>query len=238
MSVADHAAIEHVLRDITLFKGLTPEIYADLARQARPATFDAGEMIFGRGDKGDDVFIMLNGRVRLSVLSLEGRELSFSHAGKGDVFGEIAAFDRGIRTADATAITAVEAVTLAHTVVLRLVATSPTFAQNAIASLCQKFRQADLQLENVALHAIEVRLARFLLGLIHQQFPTDTKKPTVQIKLEMSQSDIALLIGASRPKVNSAIALLEAEGAIARHGEKLECDVSRLRHIAALDWGA
>jgi CRP/FNR family transcriptional regulator, cyclic AMP receptor protein len=233
--VADQATIEHVLRGIALFQGLTPDTYADLARQARPVRFNAGEMIFGRGDKGDDVVIMLSGRVRLSVLSLEGRELSFSHAGPGDVFGEIAALDRGIRTADATAITAVEAVTLTHTVLTKLIAISPIFAQRVISSLCQKLRQADVQLETVALHAIEVRLARFLLGLIRQQYPAAENKHTLAIKLDMSQSEIALLIGASRPKVNSALTLLETDGAITRRGETLECVVARLKNIAAIE---
>jgi CRP/FNR family transcriptional regulator, cyclic AMP receptor protein len=233
--MADQVTIEQALRGSALFKGLQPAAYAEIARAARGVSFGAGEMIFGRGDKGQEAFVMLTGRVRLSVLSMDGRELSFSHASTGDVFGEIAAFDGGIRTADATAITEVEAVTLSHTVLGRLIATSPTFAQNAIASLCAKFRQADLQLENVALHAIEVRLARFIIGLIRQQKPSELSRSQLQIKLDMSQSELALLIGASRPKVNSALALLESDGAIARRGDLIDCNIAQLKEIAAME---
>jgi CRP/FNR family cyclic AMP-dependent transcriptional regulator len=68
----------------------------------REASFQAGQAIFARGDSGTDIYLVTEGRVRLSVLSAEGRELSFSYAGPGDLFGEIAALDGGGRTADAT----------------------------------------------------------------------------------------------------------------------------------------
>ena len=141
--MADQLALEHVLRSSALFKGLTTQQYADLVKQARPVSYDAGQMIFARGDKGNDIVIVLSGRIRISVLSLEGRELSFTHAGAGDIFGEIAAFDGGIRTADATAITAATAATIAHNALTKLLMLSPTFAQNAIASLCQKISNGE-----------------------------------------------------------------------------------------------
>jgi CRP/FNR family transcriptional regulator, cyclic AMP receptor protein len=232
--VSDLQVIETTLQKVSLFKGLAAGAYTDVAQKARRVAFNAGQSIFSRGDKGDDIFIVLKGRVRISVLSLDGRELSFSHAGAPEVFGEIAAFDGGIRTADATAITAVDTLVLNQAIVSRLIANSPAFAQNAIGVLCKKLRDADLQLENVALHAIEVRLARYLLAVLNQQYPGDTKDAAKLIKLDMSQAELALLIGASRPKVNAALALLEGDGAITRRGDNIECSISRLKHIAAV----
>ena len=60
----------------------------------RQALFPAGRLIFGRGDPGDALYLVLSGRVRLSILTPEGRELSFAHAMTGDIFGEIAVLDR------------------------------------------------------------------------------------------------------------------------------------------------
>ena len=76
-----------------------------VAREMRPEAYDAGQVMYSRGDPGRDVYLVTAGRVRLSVLTVEGRELSFSHAEAGAVFGEIAALDGGARTADATAVT-------------------------------------------------------------------------------------------------------------------------------------
>nr|PZN74962.1 MAG: Crp/Fnr family transcriptional regulator [Pseudomonadota bacterium] len=229
-----HANIAQMLGTAKLFSKLDEASRLDIARQMREASFRAGQSIFARGDAGTEVYLVLEGRVRLSVLSSEGRELSFTHAERGDVFGEIAALDGGVRTADATAVTAVKAMTLSHTALKRLVQTSPAFAEAAIAFLCSRIRETDLQLEGVALHRIEVRLARFLLGMLRQRHGV-TKSGRAKIDLGMSQGELALLLGASRPKVNAALMLLEDLEAIRRQDTIIECDIEELRRLAELD---
>ena len=76
----------------------------DLARKMRDVVLGPGQVLFSRGDPGRDIYLVVHGRIRISVLSTDGRELSFAHAGPGDVFGEVAALDGGTRSADATAI--------------------------------------------------------------------------------------------------------------------------------------
>ena len=71
----------------------------------RDARYRAGQSIFERGDPGNVMYLVLEGRVRLSVSTAEGRELSFTHAVAGDIFGEIAALDRSPRSANASALT-------------------------------------------------------------------------------------------------------------------------------------
>jgi CRP/FNR family cyclic AMP-dependent transcriptional regulator len=206
----------------------------DVARQMREASFHSGQSIFARGDIGKDVYLVTEGRVRLSVLSSEGRELTFSHAGPGDVFGEIAALDGGRRTADATAVTPVRAMTLSHTALSRLLEESRGFAQAMITFLCARIRETDIQLEGVALHRIEVRLARFLLGMLKQREGTITAARE-KIDIGMSQGELALLLGASRPKVNAALTLLEEMDAIRRQDTVIDCDVAELRRMAEIE---
>lgn len=228
------ASIAELLGSAKLFGKLDETSRLDIAKQMREASYSSGQSIFSRGDTGKEVYLVLDGRVRLSVLSSEGRELSFTHAARGDVFGEIAALDGGPRTADATAVTAVKAMTLSHTAVSRLVETSPAFAQAAISFLCNRIRETDLQLEGVALHRIEVRLARFLLGMLRQRHGRNVTG-RVKLDLAMSQGELALLLGASRPKVNAALMLLEEMEAIRRQDSVVECNVDELRHMAELD---
>jgi CRP/FNR family cyclic AMP-dependent transcriptional regulator len=227
-------SITALLKKTTLFGGLAEADLLRVASQMRESSYPPGQAIFARGDIGKDVYLVLEGRVRLSVLSAEGRELSFSCAGPGDVFGEIAALDGGGRTADATAVTAIRAMTLSHTALQRLVATTPALASAVIAFLCRRIREADFQLEGVALHRIEVRLARFLLGLLRpREGAGGAARETVD--LGMSQGELALLLGASRPKVCAALALLEEMNAIRRYEANIECDFARVRQIAELD---
>jgi CRP-like cAMP-binding protein len=239
--MSSHQAVLDLLGQAKLFAGLPKGDLEQVARQMRPVSFEPGQLIFSRGDPGAEVYLVVDGRVRLSVLSGEGRELSFNHAGPGTVFGEIAALDGGRRTADATAVTKIRAMTLSKSAMLSLIGSSPALALATIEMLCARLRDADLQLEAVALHSIEVRLARFLANQIASQQPASTKAPAGRmperavLKLEMSQSELALLLGASRPKVNAAIAMLEAEGIIERSDGAVSCDVAELRRVAELE---
>ena len=226
--------VAQLLAKTKLFGLLADEPRHRTAQQMRPVAYDAGQAIFARGDPGTEVYLVLKGRVRLSILSLEGRELSFSHAGPGDVFGEIATFDGGARTADATAVTGVEAMTLSRAALNRLLDTSPELAKAAIMLLCGRIRDADLQLEGVALHRIEVRLARYFLSLVSQQHGASTAPDKPKVVLGISQGELALLLGASRPKVNAALMLLEDSGAISREGDRFVCDCDELNQVAEL----
>src|SRR5690606_31289220 len=114
-------------------------------------------------------YLVLEGRVRLSVLSAEGRELSFAHAGPGELFGEIATLDGGERTAGATAIGPVVAMTLPQKALNELIANNPKVASAAIRFLCHRLRETDQKLEAIALHRIEVRLARLMLSALKLQ---------------------------------------------------------------------
>ena len=76
-----------------LFGALRPEERDALVREMRDLVLEPGQLLFARGDPGNEIYLVVEGRVRLSVLSPEGRELSFDHAVCGDVFGEIAALD-------------------------------------------------------------------------------------------------------------------------------------------------
>jgi CRP/FNR family cyclic AMP-dependent transcriptional regulator len=95
--------------------------------------------------------------------------------------------------------------------------------------LCGRLRETSEQLEARALQRVEGRLARFLLRLSNF---TGSAHAEVEITLGVSQSEIAALIGASRPKVNLAFTVLEEQGAIQRSGKRLVCRLAALSEIA------
>jgi CRP-like cAMP-binding protein len=177
---------------------------------------------------------VLEGRIRLSILSSDGRELSFAHAGPGSIFGEIATLDGGERTAGATAISRVKAMALPQRAMLELIENNPQVALAAIRFLCARLRETDQRLEAIALHRIEVRLARLMLSALKLQSPGSAGR-SVGLDLGMSQGELALLIGASRPKVNIALTMLQDMGAITRTGSTLTCDTEVLQSIADME---
>lgn len=227
-------SIVDLLGKTPMFGSLSEVDRGAIAQRMRKVTFDPDQMIFARGDPGRDLFLVLEGRIRLSILSGDGRELSFAHAGAGSVFGEIATLDGGERTAGATAISKVTAMSLPHKALHELIEANPKVAMAAVRFLCHRLRETDQRLEAIALHRIEVRLARLLLGILKLEAP-NAKGGNVPLDLGMSQGEIALLIGASRPKVNIALTQLEEMGAIKRAGPKLVCDIDELESIAEME---
>ena len=227
-------AIVDLLGKSALFGSLADPDRTAIAARMRRVDFDPDQMIFSRGDPGREIYLVLEGRIRLSILSSDGRELSFAHAGPGNIFGEIATLDGGERTAGATAISRVQAMALPQRAMLELIENNPKVAKAAIHFLCTRLRETDQRLEAIALHRIEVRLARLMLSALKLQSPGATGQ-NVALDLGMSQGELALLIGASRPKVNIALTMLEDMGAIARTGSKLSCDTEVLQNIADME---
>jgi CRP/FNR family cyclic AMP-dependent transcriptional regulator len=227
----NNEAIVELLAKSGLFGLLADEDRAAVVRRMRRVQFEPNQMIFSRGDPGRDLYLVLEGRIRLSVLTSEGRELSFDHSGPGHIFGEIATLDGGERTAGATAITRVQAMALPQEVMIELIERNPKVAVAAIRFLCQRLRETDHRLEAIALHRIEVRLARLMLSFLKLRGVT-SKAGEAPLELGMSQSELGLLIGASRPKVNIALTALEDMGAIAKSGSGYLCNLETLTSVA------
>lgn len=222
-----------MLADTAMFAPLGDDDRRAVAQELRESSWDQGQVVFSRGDPGRDIYLVTGGRVRLSILTSEGRELSFAHAEAGQVFGEIAVLDGGLRTADATSVTKVQALTLSKPALMKLMETRPALREAVIRFLCKRVREADQQLEGIALYPIEARLARFFLAAVRQKAGADADG-AVPLDLPISQSELALLIGASRPKVNAALAMLEDQGGLDRADGKFTCHIEQLEEIAGL----
>jgi len=213
-----------------LFGSISPSLCEAIAQEMRDARYRAGQSIFERGDPGNVIYLVLEGRVRLSVSTAEGRELSFAHALAGDIFGEIAALDGSPRSANAGALTDVRMKSLAAAALHRLIAAHPALSKSVIEFLCSRLRDVSDHLEDVALFSVERRLARFLL---HEASRRGRQSAgAMRITLGMSQGELALLVGASRPKVNTALTMLEDLGAITRQGSEIICDLEALEGLS------
>lgn len=220
-----------LLAGTALFGRLGVADLSAIAQYLRPVSFKANQLIFSRGDDGRDIYFVTEGRVRLSILSGDGRELSLTHAAAGHFFGEIAALDAAPRSADATAIGAVKGFNLPQSAIKILLETNPRIASAAIHFLCRRIRDTNEKLEAIALHPIEVRIARFLLTALKLQNAA-VKDGKSTIDLAMSQGELALLVGASRPKVNIALTLLEEREGIVRDGMRVTCNINILEDLA------
>lgn len=225
--------IADLLKGANLFKDFMPDDLAAFAESFRERQFEKSEMIFARGDAGSHLYVVAEGQVRLAVATSEGRELSFEIIGPGALFGEIAVFDGRPRSAEATALVRTTVYGLERHAFHRLRQRSPAISDVVISFLCARLRNVSDRLEAVALYPLDVRLARFLLLAIGDREAPPGRR--VSLELRYSQSELALLLGASRPKINAALGSLESAGAIGRTADRLFCDRAKLALIGRAD---
>jgi CRP-like cAMP-binding protein len=218
-----------LLAQTSLFGGLESDDLAACARAFREKHLAKGQTLFLRGDPGTHLYLVETGRIRLAISTASGRRLSFQLATEGDLFGEIAALDGKPRTADATAIAETKVQCLERGAFRDLWATRPALATGLMTFLCRRLRQMTTQFESVALEPLDVRLARFILSALDSRIAREGKR--IPLEFGFSQSELSQLLGASRPKVNAAMASLEKAGAIRRTLDRLFCDPEKLARI-------
>ncbi|MDE3175336.1 MAG: Crp/Fnr family transcriptional regulator, partial [Pseudomonadota bacterium] len=183
-----------LLRGASLFGAFAADDLAACARRLRETRFVKGELVFSRGDPGASLYVVAQGQVRLAVSTAEGRELSFEIVGPGGMFGEIALLDGRPRSAEATALAPTLAYLLAREDFRRLMRERPGMTEAVIDFLCARLRRVSARLEDVALHPLVVRLARFLVVAVgERRAPAGQRVP---VELRFSQSELALLLGA------------------------------------------
>lgn len=220
-----------VWRSFRLFEGVNADVLAEVAEAAHRRAWTAGAVLFQRGDAGDYLVALVSGRIRLGVSTAQGRELVLRHAEPGDIFGELSLFDGAPRSAEAVALVASEGFVLGKRDFEQIADRQPSLRIAVTQYLCRMLRDTTEQLEGIALYNLEARVARFLLFTL-RQIHGDDLPPMPLLRLEINQSDLAAVLGASRPKVNRALQALRDTGVVQRSGAAMQCDVAELLRIA------
>ena len=126
-----------LFRRLPLFEGLPPEALARLVAQVRVIPLVKGKVLFRKGDPGDSLYVVAEGLIRIGVIAPDGRQVSYGLIHPGQLFGEIALFDRGPRTADASAMADSVLLALSRAEIHRFLTDHPSYALRMIGVLCQ-----------------------------------------------------------------------------------------------------
>lgn len=172
--------------------------------------FKEGQMIFQRGEAGNQLMLVLGGHVKISIVSEEGKELTFVIIPPGECFGEIALLDGQPRTADATTVSECILFTLARQDFIPFLEQHPRAAVRLLALLCGRLRASNEFIERLAFQNLPTRLARLLVKLAASH--GITTPAGTRIAQKFSQQEIGNLIAASRESVNKQLQLWRAEG--------------------------
>ena len=215
MNVSDRGTLDkarQLLGECVLFRGLSPKDRSDLVARARIRNFQSSETIFLMGASGDSMMAVLDGNVRISVPSPEGKEIVLAIIQPGEVFGEIAVLDGKERTAEATAMTDCTLAILERRDVMGFLETNPTGWPRLVDLLCARLRHSDRQIAEMAFLQLPVRLAKALLRMADMAAGLAGARAGARIRL--TQRELGNIVGMTRESVNKCLREWQRKGVI------------------------
>ncbi len=221
----DHDA--SMLAGTELFGTLWPEERLRIVRLCTNRRLDAKQVACRQGEPGREMFIVVSGRLKVSVISEEGKELSFFIFHENDVFGELALLDGERRSATVTAIEPCELLVLHHKDFQQLLKQNQLIGLKMLSLLAGRVRATTLLYESSVFIEIPGRLASKLLEL-GEEYGVESDEG-IKIDLKLSQYELGTLINASRESVNKQLKTWESQGIIQiKSGKILLADVAVL----------
>ena len=223
--------MDSVLATAPLFAGLDETTAELLASAMTTRAVDRGHVVFNEGDTGDRLFIVLDGKVKISRSAADGRENLLAVLGPGEMFGELSLFDPGPRTATATAVTDSALASLDHDDLRPLLLGQPAVAVQLLAALAQRLRRTNEAMADLVFSDVPGRVAKALLDLAERFGVRETDG--VRVRHDLTQEELAQLVGASRETVNKALSEFANRGWLRLEGRSvLLLDQERLARRA------
>jgi len=201
---------EEAVRNAPLFTALDEASAATLRASMTGVKLSRGQTLFKEGDAGDQLFVVVDGKLKLGTTSNDGRENLLSILGPGDMFGELSLFDPGPRTATATAVVDSKLLALANDQVIGWVKEHPQVSLQLLGRLAQRLRKANDVLSDLVFADVPGRVAKAIIEL-GERFGTK-KDDGLHVNHELTQEELAQLVGASRETVNKALADFSSRG--------------------------
>lgn len=212
------------LAAIPMFADLAPDSLETLAGMVQYRKYPKGAFIVGHNETGTSMFLLVAGRVKVSLASPEGRELVLNYLEAPAHFGEMALVDGQPRSSDVIAVTDVEVLSLDGKDLSAAIQLQPRLALSLIATLSRRLRHTINRLEDMAFHDATHRVMRVVLNVATAGLET-RGAPVVQ---GMTHYDIATLAGTSRETASRVISQLAKDGIVTTKGRRIIVSLDRL----------
>ena len=195
---------QEVIRKAPLFTALDDAASASLLANMVSVKISKGTILFAEGDGGDQLYVIAEGKLKLGTSSGDGRENLLSILGPGEMFGELSLFDPGPRTSTATAVTDAKLLSLGQEKLLPWLVENPKVALQLLARLAQRLRRTNEAVGDLVFSDVPGRVAKALIDL-GERFGKKTDEGLF-VHHDLTQEELAQLVGASRETVNKALA--------------------------------
>jgi CRP-like cAMP-binding protein len=203
------------LRSIPLFSAVKDEDLTAIASLLIERRFPKNKTIVEEGLAGDYMYVIREGRVKVTKLSGDGREKILEMLETGAFFGEMSLLDSAPRSASVKALTEVRILALARNDFLNVLRRSPDLALAVIREITQRLRQQDEQASSLSFQRVRQRTMGLLIRLAREE----TTNPERRATPSLTHQQIADMIGTSRETVTRAVKGLKAEGWLEQKGK-------------------
>jgi CRP/FNR family transcriptional regulator, cyclic AMP receptor protein len=198
-----------ILETTQLLGALPPAALDNLRSASKLRDVARNEVLFRQGDAAAELFGIVSGRIAILTKSPDGRESLVAVLEEGSLFGELALFDNGPRSADARALEPTQLLVVEYTAVRDAIEKHPAVLWVIVRMFARRLRATDDSLADAVFLDVPARTAKRLLEIAGD---------AEQFRLPMTQEDLAGLVGASRERVNKALSLFTKLGWLAVEG--------------------
>jgi CRP-like cAMP-binding protein len=200
------------LADAPLFSVLDEDAADALRASMVEVRLPRGDVLFTEGEPGDRLYVIRDGKVKLGATSTDGRETLLAVLGPGEMFGELSLFDPGPRTATATALTDALLLGLGHEDLQPWLTGRPGLAGALLRALARRLRRTNEAMADLVFSDVPGRVAKALLDLASRFGQRSDDGASVHVVHDLTQEELAQLVGASRETVNKALADFQNRG--------------------------
>jgi len=200
---------------LPFLRRLAPEEVVTLEDLCRRQRYPRGSTLFVEGDRADRVIVIVDGRVKISILTPDGREVVLAVRGAADLVGDQGFLDGSPRSATATAMDPVDALVIPSVDFAAFLERHPRVALLLLQMLSQRLRDADSKRAEFAAYDTVGRVASRLVEMASRF--GEAGDDGIRITLPLTQEELAGWTGASREAVSKALGTLRALGWIETH---------------------
>lgn len=221
------------LRQTRVFGGLDPTALGELAAVSVPRLYRRDQFLWYQGDPGDHLAVVLDGLVKITVASDRGDEMVLATLGAGEVLGELSVIDQGPRSASAVAVQATTALVVNRAALITAMQHSPALLDALLRTLGAMLRRLTEQASDLVFLDLGGRISKLLVQRAELQSPNPGRR--LAVDLHLTQTELAQMVGASRPAVNRVLQGLVGRGWISVDGKTIVIkDAVALRRRAGL----
>jgi len=202
-------------KGIPLFAGLNEADHGLLLQVAVRKTYPRQTLIVQDGDAGERFYLLRKGRAKVYLGNEEGREVILSILGPGDFFGEMALIDDEPCSASVMTLEESEFVSIGKAEFQKVMAGSSSMSVNLLKALSRRLRDADQQIESLALNDVKARVEQALRSL------AEPDNGELVVPARVTHKDIAAMVGASREVVTRVFRDLEDRGVVHVEGRRI-----------------